>query len=159
MVVVSTRYEFSQHFRVSAEAAFRWCTDYDPLDHALMGNKGVRKATWVSDETVILEDTLYPAGRAVTRTKVVKIDRERMSYYNFHLTGPNKNSLYVYRITPDGEGESRLDYTGYELSYPKRAPTKKQMAAAAEADEASRTLEWGRLAKAMEEELLQDGSS
>lgn len=153
MVVVSTPYEFTQHFAVSAAEAFAWCTDYDPKDFNLMGNKGYRKATWVTDDTVLLEDTTYHDGKAATKKKVVKIDRERMTYFNFHLTGANKNSLYFYRIIPEGESKSRLEYTGYELTYPKKAPTKRQEAATAKADDAARIREWGLLAKAMEKEL------
>ena len=153
MVVVSTRYEFSQPFDVSAAEAFAWCTDYNPKDHNLMGLKGFRKVTRVSGDTVLLEDTLYPQGKAVTKKKLVKVDKERMTYFNFHLTGANKNSLYFYRIIPEGDSKSRLEYTGYELTYPKKAPTKKQLAAAAEADDAARTREWGRLAKAMERDV------
>jgi len=153
LVTVSTKYEFSQRFDVPAAQAFMWCTDYDSEDHTLMGNKGFRKVTRISDDTIILEDTLYPKGRAVTKKKVIKIDKERMSYFNFHITGANKNSLYFYRIIPERDGKSRLEYTGYELTYPKKAPSKKQLAATAEADAATRTKEWGRLAKAMEREL------
>jgi hypothetical protein len=153
LAVVSTKYEFSQRFNVPAAQAFEWCTDYDPKDHNLMGNKGFRKVTRVSDDTVLLEDTTYQDGRAVTKKKVIKIDKERMTYFNFHTMGANKNSLYFYRIVPEGEGKSRLEYTGYELTYPKRAPTKKQLAATAEADAAARAEEWGRLAQAMEREL------
>ena len=153
MVVVSTKYEFSQRFNVPAARAFEWCTDYDSKDHNLMGNKGFRRVTRVSDDTVFLEDTVYQDGRAVTKKKIIKIDKERMTYFNFHTTGANKNSLYFYRIIPEGDGKSRLEYTGYELTYPKRAPSKKQLAAAAEADAAARTKEWGRLADAMEREL------
>ena len=152
MVTVSTRYEFSQHFNVPAAQAFVWCTDYDAKDHNLMGLKGFRKVTRVSDDTVILEDTLYPHGKAVTKKKVIKIDKERMTYFNFHTTGANKDSLYFYRIIPEGDGESRLEYTGYELTYPRKAPTKKHSAATAETDAAARTKEWGRLADAMERE-------
>jgi hypothetical protein len=153
LVVVSTRYEFSQHFNVPAPKAFAWCTDYDARDHNLMGLEGFRKVVRVSDDTVILEDTVYPEGKAVTKKKIVKIDKERMTYFNFHITGANKNSLYFYRIIPEGDSKSRLEYTGYELTYPKRAPTKKQLAVAAKADDVARTKEWGRLAKAMEREL------
>jgi hypothetical protein len=153
VVVVSTRYEFSQTFNVPAAQAFAWCTDYDSRDHNLMGNKGFRKVTRVSDDTVILEDTLYPQGKSVTKKKLIKIDKDRMTYFNFHLTGANKNSLYFYRIIPEDDGKSRLEYTGYELTYPKMAPTKKQLAVAAEADAAARTKEWALLAKAMERDV------
>ena len=153
LVVVSIKYEFSQPFKVPAAQAFRWCTDYDADDHKLMGNRGFRKVTRVSGDTVILEDTLYPQGKAVTKKKVIKIDKERMTYFNFHLTGANKNSLYFYRIIPEGDGKSRLEYTGYELTYPKKAPAKRQLAATALADADARTKEWGRLAKAMERDV------
>lgn len=153
MVIVSTQYEFTQHFNFPAAQAFAWCTDYDAKDHNLMGLKGFRRVTKVTDDTVILEDTVYPHGKAVTKKKIIKIDKERMTYFNFHITGANKNSLYFYRIIPEGDDKSRLEYTGYELTYPKKAPTKRQLAATAEADATARTKEWGRLAKAMEMEL------
>jgi len=153
LVAVSIRHEFSQHFRVPAADAFAWCTDYSPTDHALMGLKGSRKSKRVSEDTVILDDTIYSSGKAVTKTKLVRTDAKRLSYYNIHLTGPTKHSLYFYQIVPDGDGESRLDYTGYEMCYPKKAPTKKQIAEMAEGESAVFRKEWGNLAKAMEREL------
>ena len=158
VAVVSTRYEFSQHFRVPAAEAFVWCTDYSPDDHALMGLNGRRKSTRVSGDTIILDDTIYPAGKGVNKKKLIKIDPKRMTYYNVHFTGPTKYSLYFYQIVPDGEGESRLDYTAYEVSYPKKAPSKKQLADMAEAESVSWHKEWGNLAKAMERELRGKGS-
>ncbi len=86
MVVVTTRYEFTQPFNVPAAQAFMWCTDYDAKDHNLMGNKGYRKVTRVSDDTVMLEDTLYPQGKAETKKKVIKRRQEKMTYFNFDLT-------------------------------------------------------------------------
>jgi len=153
LVVVSTRYEFSQSFNVPARRAFAWCIDYDSEDHTLMGNKGFRKVTKISDDTVVLEDTIYRNGKPVTKKKLIKMDKERMTYFNFHVTGSNKNSLYFYRIIPKGKDKSRLEYTGYELTYPKKAPSKRELAATAKADDAARKREWGRLAKAMEREV------
>jgi hypothetical protein len=153
MVAVSIRYEFSQHFRVPAAEAFRWCTDYSPDDHTLMGLKGNRKFRRVADGTMVLDDTIYSAGRAVRKTKLVRIDPKRMTYYNIHLTGPTKHSLYFYQIVPDGEGESRLDYTGYEVYYPRKAPSKRQLADMREAEAVVWRKEWGNLARAMEREL------
>jgi hypothetical protein len=153
LVSVSIRYEYSQHFRVSAAEAFAWCTDYSPEDYALMGLKGGRKSTRVSGDTIILDDRIYPAGRAVNKKKLVRIDAKRLTYYNIHLTGPNKHSLYFYQIVPDGDGESRLDFTGYEVFYPRKAPSKKQLAEMAEAEAAAGRTDWGNLAKAMEREL------
>lgn len=153
MDVVTLRYEFSQHFHVPAAKAFEWLTDYGPRDHTLMGHKGVRKVTRVSDDTIILDDTVYPDGKAVHKRKLIKTDRKRLAYYNIHLTGPTKNSLYTYSIVSEGEGESRLDYTGYEIFQTRKPPTKMRLAVLAADEEVNWTREWGRLAKAMEREL------
>jgi hypothetical protein len=147
------RYEFSQRFRVPAAEAFKWLTDYSPRDHLLMGHKGARKVTRISDDTVILDDTVYPAGKAVRKRKLIKMDRRRLCYFNVHLTGPTKNSIFTYRIVHERAGESRLDYTAYEIFYPRRAPTEMQLAALAADEEVTWTREWGLLAKAMEAEL------
>ncbi len=153
MVAVSIRYEFSQHFRVPAEQAFAWATDYSPHDHALMGNKGERKFERVSEGAVLLEDTLYPKGKAVRKRKLVRIDPKSLTYYNVHLTGPTKHSLYFYQIVPDGEGESKLNYTGYEVYYPEKAPSKKELREIMAAESEDWRREWGNLAKAMEKDL------
>jgi len=153
LVAVSVRYEFSQHFRVPAADAYRWATDYSPTDHALMGLKGKRKSTRVSHDTIMLDDTIFSGGKGVRKRKLVRTDPNRMTYYNFHLTGPTKHSLYFYQIVPDGEGESRLDYTAYEVTYPKKAPTQKQLADMAAVEAETWRREWGNLAKAMEKEL------
>jgi len=151
--VVTLRYEFSQHFRVPAKEAFEWLTDYSPRDHKLMGHEGERKVTQLSDDTIILDDTVYPDGKAVHKRKLIKTDRKRLAYYNFHLTGPTKNSLYTYSIVPEGEDESRLDYTAHEIFETKKAPSKMRLAVMAAEEEVTWTREWGLLAKAMEREL------
>jgi len=153
LVAVSRRVEYSQHFKVSPQEAFDWCTDYDPDDQARMGLKGRRRFTRLAEDTFLLDDTVYRGNRPVRKTKLVKIDAKRMTYYNVHLTGPTRNSLYSYRIVPDGDGESRLDYTGYELTYPSKRPDERQLAKIEEAGAASWHHNWGNLAKAMEKEL------
>ena len=153
MVAVSIRYEYSQHFRVPAAEAFAWCTDYSPEDHRLMGIKGRRKSTRVTGDTILLDDRTSPAGRAVNKRKLVRTDPKRLTYYNVHLTGPNRHSLYFYQIVPDGDGESRLDFTGDEVSYPRKTPSKRQLEEMAEAEAAAGRRDWGNLAKAMESEL------
>ncbi len=147
------RYEFSQRFKVPADEAFRWCTDYAPNDHALMGLKGSRRFKRLAEDTILLDDTTYTGEKAVRKTKLVRIDAKRMTYYNVHLTGPTKHSLYFYQIVPEGEGGSRLDYTAYEVYYPKKPPTKKELADAWAAESVAWQKDWGNLAKAMENEL------
>jgi hypothetical protein len=153
MVAVSTRYVFVQHFRVSSRQAFDWCTDYTSHDHELMGIQGSRRVTRVSSDTMILDDTVYSDGRPIRKRKLVRLDPERMTYYNVHLTGPTRNSLYSYQILPDGDVESKLVYTAYEVYYPRLAPTKQQVSEMVEGHSIVWRREWESLAKAMEAEL------
>jgi hypothetical protein len=153
LAAFSRRVEYSQHFNVPPSEAFAWCTDYDPGDHARMGLNGRRRFTRLAEDTVLLDDTVYRGNKPVRKTKLVKTDAKRMTYYNVHLTGPTRNSLYLYQIVPDGNGESRLDYTGYEVTYPNKRPTEKQLAQMDEVDAANWHRQWGSLARAMEREL------
>ena len=152
MVAISARYHVSQHFRVPAPVAFEWCTDYSPEDHALMGHRGSRKSSRVSDDTIILDDVNYSAGRPVRRRKLIRLDPRKLTYYNVHLSGPGRDSLFVYQIVPDGEGESRLEFSAFKVYHVKRKPTEEQFAKMVEADEASVHEEWANLARAMEKD-------
>ena len=118
-----------------------------------MGLKGHRKVKKITHDTVLLTDTSYPGGKTLKKNKLIRLDPERLTYYNIHLDGPTKDSLYFYQIVPDGDGESKLIYTGYEVTYPKTAPTKKQVEEATKAETLSWRTEWGNLAKAMEKDL------
>jgi len=154
MVAVSRKVEYSQHFKATPEEAFAWCTDYTPDDHSLMGRvKGRRRFTKLTEDTLLLDDTVYDGAKPVRKSKVVKLDLERLTYYNLHVTGASRNSLFFYQIVPDGDGESRLDYTGYEVWYPNKRPTERQLAELAEARSKTWHREWGNLAKAMEKDL------
>ena len=147
------RYEFSQRFHVPAPDAFRWCTDYSPKDYDLMGLKGNRKFKRMLDDVIVLDDTIHSGNKSTRKKKLVRIDPKRMTYYNIHLTGPTKHSLYLYQIVPEGEDGSRLNYTAYEVYYPKKPPSKKELADIWGAETVAWKRDWGNLAKAMEREL------
>lgn len=153
MVAVSIRHEFAQHFRAPPRDAFDWLTDYTPDDHALMGLKGKRRFRAVSKDTIVIDDTAYSGGRAIRKRKLVKLDAKRLTYYNVLLTGPSRDTLVFYQILPDGDGESKVLYTEYEVIHPKKTPTEKQLAEIAEAESVAWHKEWGNLARAMESDL------
>lgn len=112
----AVRYCFRQDFAVSAEAAFGWCIDYTPQDHALMGNSGAqRQIRVITESTLIIIDTFSTRQGPVEKQKLVDLYPESLSWSATHLTGPNKYSQFQYKITPDGDNASHLDFIGLQL--------------------------------------------
>jgi hypothetical protein len=149
------RYGFSQTFGVSAEAAYRWCTDYQPDDWARMGEKGTRDIEWLNEDTVILTDTVMGLEGKTTKQRLVRLYPERLAWTNTHLAGPNRHSQFWYQVTPVGQRASRLDFTGLQINYG-RAPSAARIAARARklADEDSKA--WILLAKEMKKDLRRE---
>ena len=115
---LAVRYKFKQRFAVSAQKAFEWCTNFDPQDHALMGDKGVeRHVTLVTKGTIILEDVLPSKAGKVEKQKLVQLYPDQLSWVSTHLTGPNKYSQFLYQISPRGNSASILEFTGLHLDY------------------------------------------
>ena len=112
------RYRFSQRFPVPASKAYKWCTDYSPEDHALMGEASAeRQITRVTDATIILTDTFHTNRGNVEKKKLVQLYPDRLSWVSTHLTGPNKYSQFIYEISAEGNSASRLDFTALHLEY------------------------------------------
>src|SRR3989454_11363528 len=123
----SIRYGFSQHFKVPAIDAYRWCTDYEPADLALMGENGKRSVKRISEDAIILTDTMRGQdGRRTIKRKIVRLYPERLSWTSTHLTGPITHSQFLYEILSDGKNSSHLDFTGLQINYDegKATPTK-----------------------------------
>ena len=116
MPVRSLRYNFSQRFNVPAQEAYKWCTDYDPGDLPLMGENGKSKIEWISEDAVMLSDTIRKEdGTTVAKKKLVRLDPSTLSWTNTHVGGPYKYSQFWYRIVPEGKEGSRLEFTGLQL--------------------------------------------
>jgi hypothetical protein len=144
------RYHFSQRFTVSAQKAFKWCTDFDPQDHALMGEEGVaRHVTRITDGTIILKDVFHSATGTVEKEKLVQLYPDQLSWVSTHLTGPNKYSQFLYRISPEGKEASILDFTGLHLDYDGKGDAH-SLAVRLRREDADA---WKLLAKAMSKEL------
>ncbi len=154
MVIVSVRYGFTQPFSVPARDAFRWAVDFRPGDFKLMGLDGKREITKLTDDddAYLFKETVRH-GKTVTRTKLIRIDSERMSYTNTHITGPAKHSQFIYEIIPEGEDRSRLRFTGLLLHQSDRPLTKKEIDRIADEERRVDSGIWKRLAKAMEADL------
>lgn len=109
-------YKFSQNFDASAEAAYQWCTDYTPSDHALMTqSKASRQITKLSDTTILLTDTFQNAEEIIVKEKLVHLYPDRQMWIATHISGPNKYSQFTYEIVATGEEKSRIDFTAQHL--------------------------------------------
>ena len=150
MALVPLRYSFSQRFSVPVEEAFAWATDYRPDDLPLLGWKGKRKVKKLSEDTFILEDARETDGGVVRKTRLVRLNPEKFSFTNTHISGPTLHSQFWYEFFPEGTGSSRLDFTGL-LLYPSKkrlSPDKVSEMAANERKADAKV--WKNLAKAME---------
>ncbi len=153
MLPFSVRFGFTQKFSVPPEDAYRWCTDYHPDDWALMGKRGRRKIRKISDDTIILDDTTYRDGKPIVKRKIVRLDSVRLSWTNTHLTGPTKYSQFLYRITPEADVGSKLEFTGLQVEYSKTKVTADRIASLERKYREEDAESWRNLARAMEKEL------
>ncbi|MGA2663993.1 MAG: hypothetical protein ABSF83_03530 [Nitrososphaerales archaeon] len=160
----SVRYRFSQPFDFPAVAAYRWCTDYQPDDWALMGEEGTRKIEHINEDTLILTDTVT-AGKdgPVTKERLVRLNPERLAWTNTHLAGPNKHSQFWYQIV-EGEGRgkkrqgSRLEFTGLQVYHGGAPPSPEKLAKMADRLVIVDSGAWKLLAEEMRKDLgKQDG--
>ena len=115
---LAVRYKFKQRFAVSAQKAFEWCTSFEPQDRALMGDKSAeRHVTLVTKGTIILEDIFTSKAGKIEKQKLVQLYPDQLYWVSTHLTGPNKYSQFLYRISPRGKSGSVLEFTGLHLDY------------------------------------------
>lgn len=115
MPVSSLRYEFRQPFRVSARAAYEWCTDFRPGDASLFEQKWSRAVRRLTEDAIILTETTWPEGKRRVIHRLVRLNPRELAWTNTHISGPFRNSQYWYRIVPDGPRRSHLEFIGMRL--------------------------------------------
>ena len=148
----SVHYRFTQHFGFPARKAYDWCTDYDPGDIELGGQKGKRSIRYLNEDTLVLTDTYFKGGGKVVKKRLVKLYPKSLSWTNTRISKENRYSQFLYQIFPERSG-SRLMFTGSQMfagtaSESKRAAMAKQIAREDSA-------EWRILAKAMAKDLAE----
>lgn len=153
MVLNSVRYKFTQRFAVPIEKAFEWSLDYQPGDIKLLGHKGKRKVKWLAEDTVVLEDTIREGKKAVTKTRLVRIYHERRFFSNTHVGGSRLHSQFLYEFLPEGEGASRLVFTGLLLVSTKKKLSPEEVSKMALEEKTKDAAVWKSLAAAMEKDL------
>ena len=147
----SLNIRISQHFDFPAEEAYKWCTDYDPGDIGLAGDRGSRAVRRINDDTLVLTDTYFTDKGKVARKKLVRLYPETHSWTNTRISTEGRFSQFLYQIIPEAEG-SRLEFTGSRVIPGKKPPAPK-LAALARKEVKEDTQTWRTLAKAMEEDL------
>jgi hypothetical protein len=149
MPTVSITYQFSQRFRVPARKAYKWCTDYEPNDLALMHEEGRREIQEVTNDTIILKETVRQTRKQIKKIKLVKLNPARLSWYNIQIAGPNRHSAFLYEIVPEGKASSRLNFTGLLVVYTKVRLAPERIRQIASSERRYDSTAWKFLAKAM----------
>jgi hypothetical protein len=153
MSVWTMEYRFRQSFRVSPQAAFSWCTDYQSDDPGRMGDEGTRRVRWLSDDLVILTDHFKQGRSSVVKKKLVHLIPDRLSWTSTHLAGPIRQSQFLYSIHPRGRGRSYLEFTGLQVETRSQAPTPARRAAAARELRRVDSATWRQLARQLHSDL------
>ena len=153
MNAYTVKYGFSQGFNVSAQKAFDWCTDYRPSDLALMKEKGERRIQRITEDAIVLTETVHKVGMTIRKKKVVRLNKPKRSWTNTHVSGPNLYSQFLYEIVSVGKNKSRLNFTGLLICYSKAALTKRTLSRMAASERQVDSRAWRHLAAAMTADL------
>jgi hypothetical protein len=146
----SVHYRFSQRFDFPARAAYKWCTDYDPGDIQLGGQRGKRSIQWLIEDALILTDTYFTGKRKVVKKRLVRLYPERLLWTNTRISAEGRYSQFLYRIVPE-PGGSRLVFTGNQIIAGKASASRRAALAKKLAKEDSAL--WRIFAKEMAKDL------
>ena len=108
-----------------------------------------RQIIQIADGTIILKDTFSTPTGTIEKQKLVQLYPDDLAWTSTHLTGPNKYSQFLYRISAKGDDASILDFTGLHLEYSNEADVELLAKQFCREDAAA----WKLLAKAMAEEI------
>lgn len=112
-----------------------------------------RQVTRLTEATVVLTDIFHMDRGSVEKQKLVQLYPDRLSWIATHLTGPNKYSQFVYEISADGNGASRLNFTAIYLEYEKEHMDKSDVKLLANKLCKDDSEGWKLLAEAMAKEI------
>lgn len=146
----SVHYRFSQHFDFPPRRAYDWCTDYDPGDIALGGQRGERRIRRLNEDTLVLTDTYFQGRGRVVKRRLVKLYPKSLSWTNTRISPEGRHSQFLYQILPE-RGGSRLVFTGSQMF--DGTATASRRAALAKRIAKEDSAEWRVLARAMAKDL------
>jgi hypothetical protein len=148
------QYSFSQSFSVSAQAAYKWSTDFQPDDHALMGEGNAkRQVNWISEVTVLLKETLPAGSIMIEKEKLIQLYPDLLMWTSTHLTGPNRYSQFIYEIISGDDNTSHLKFTALHLEQKENLSQKNKTSLTKNLCKYDSVV-WKRLAEAMKQEII-----
>ena len=151
---LSIRYHFIQHFHVPAVKVYNWCTHYDPQDPVLMLQDAERRIRNLSGEVLVLTDIYHSEAGNTEKQRLVILYPGKLSWISTHITGPNRHSQFLYRILPESENESHLEFTGLHVERIKKNDfDEEKISKLSERLKDEDSSAWKLLAKEMEREL------
>jgi len=148
----SVRYSFTQPLSLPANEAFEWCTDYQPYDLAMMKEEGKRGIRRITNDTILLTESLLKKGKIMRKTKLVRLNRPELSWTNTHISGPNRHSQFLYKILPEGKSRSRLLFRGLYVCYSRKPIPRRQLQRIGRAERRGDSTAWRHLAAALRKE-------
>jgi hypothetical protein len=122
-------YHFTTKLPADAARAFKWATNFQATDLELMGFNAKRSVQILTKDSLLLTDSFgsdpfaVRPGARVTKVKLVHLLPAGRRWTSTHVTGPTRNSQFLYEIVPRGRTKSLLRYTGVQLESVSRRPT------------------------------------
>jgi hypothetical protein len=153
VALIAFDYRFTTRLPASADAAYRWATDYAPDDWARMGQVGRRRIEVVAPRTILLTDTIRRPDGTVTKKRLVRLRPRDRAWTNTHVGGPTRHSQFFYHITPRGPRASMLEFVGLQVERAPRPLSPARLARRAREVAAEDAALWRRLARVMASEL------
>ena len=154
MPQTSLTFRFKQPFRVSAQEAFDWCTDFREEDAKKFPFPLRRTIRWLTPDALLMTDVSFPEGKRRRVQRLVRINAAERSWTNTHVSGPFTHSQYWYSVVPDGPRRSHLEFRGLRIiTTPKKLDRKTVERLTQEERQGDATL-WGKyLGPALERDL------
>jgi hypothetical protein len=90
-----------------------------------MGDKRAeRQITQLAEGAIILKDSFHSVAGTIEKQKLVHLYPDQYRWTSTHLTGPNKHSQFLYRITPQSKNASFLTFKALHLEYNEKEDAK-----------------------------------
>jgi len=147
------RYRFRKSFRVSAQEAYAWLTDFDVDDLKRMGSEGTRQVVRLAPDLYLLIDHFRRNGRTVRKSKLVHLYPKEHSWICTYIGDASNRSQFVYRIEPRGRHRSRFTFTGLQMVPGVRAREGARLARYARQLQLEDSAEWTDLTRQLHEAL------
>jgi len=151
-------YRFTTRLPVSRPRAYRWATDYRSTDFRLSGLKATRKVQHLTENLVLLTDSLEEdpfdsrRGARTVKMKLVHLYPDRWAWTSTHVSGPARYSQFLYELTPRGPAACTLHFTGSQVERVARVLTRSAIARRTRELQREDSQLWARLSAALAKE-------